>query len=463
MTDPLHGQRVAILGFARQGQTLARWLPTVGADCVVSDGQTAEALGLILTDYPGVEFVLGGHPFGLLDGVDRVCLSGGIPLTLPIVQEAVRRGIPLTNDAQLFLERCPAPVIGITGSAGKTTTTTLTGQMMAAHGAATGYRTWVGGNIGDVLLAVLAQIQPSDWVVMELSSFQLDLMTRSPQIAAVLNITPNHLDRHGTMAAYIEAKAQILLHQSAADLAILGRDDANARALADRALGRIGGFSLTEMVADGAFLAGSRLVVSGVASVTGDPAVVMERDEILLRGDHNARNVLAACALSGAAGVPPSIMADVARTFRGVAHRLELVRTWRGVHWYNDSIATAPERVLAALHSCDEPIILLLGGRDKKVPWDDLLTAALRQCRRIIAFGELGDLVMAALAALDTPAAAGIAVRVATLADAVAAAADAARPGDVVLLSPGGTSYDAYTDFAQRGDHFRALVAQLVD
>jgi UDP-N-acetylmuramoylalanine-D-glutamate ligase len=176
MTTPLRGKRAVVLGFARQGRALARWLPAQGASVVVSDLNSAEALG-DLSVYPDVEFVLGQHPASLLDGADLLCISGGVPLELEVVQAALRRGIPLTNDAQLFLERCPAPVIGITGSAGKTTTTTLAGDMLRQAG----YRTWVGGNIGDVLLDVLADIQPDDRVVMELSSFQLEIMTASPQ------------------------------------------------------------------------------------------------------------------------------------------------------------------------------------------------------------------------------------------------------------------------------------------
>jgi UDP-N-acetylmuramoylalanine--D-glutamate ligase len=455
MPDPLSGQRVAVLGFARQGQALARWLPTVGAQVVVSDGKTADALGVVLDAYPGVEFVLGGHPETLLDGVDLLCLSGGVPLDLPIVRAAQARGIPLTNDAQLFIERCPAPVIGITGSAGKTTTTTLTGLMLEQAG----FTTHVGGNIGAVLLDALPTIQPTDKVVMELSSFQLELMTTSPAIGAVLNITPNHLDRHGTMEAYIEAKAQIILHQRPDDLAVLGRDDANARALIARAPGRVAQFSAHAIVADGAFLAGERLIVSGTSAPKGEPTVVMERGDILLRGAHNVLNVLAACAIAGAAGTPPEAMRAVVGAFRGVEHRLELVATLDGARWYNDSIATAPERVLAALRSFTEPIVLLLGGRDKKLPWEEMLTDALQRCRRIIAFGEAGELILRTLNDLGAPS--GLAVRVATLEEAVAEARRSARPGDVVLLSPGGTSYDAYRDFAERGDHFRRLVAAL--
>lgn len=450
--DPLHNKKVIVLGFARQGQALARWLPTVGANVTVTDRQS---LSVNAADYPQVTFVLGEHPISLLDDADLLCVSGGVPLTIPFVQAAIERGIPLTNDAQLFLERCPAPVIGITGSAGKTTTTTLVGQILAAGG----FKTWVGGNIGDVLLNVLDQIQPDHRVVMELSSFQLELMTRSPQIAAVLNITPNHLDRHGTIAAYTAAKANIIAHQSPNDTAILSHDDSGSYALADDVTGHLLWFSAESMISSGSFLMGERLMLVGDANPSGGASVILERDALPLRGEHNLHNVLAACAIAGAVGVTSAIMATTIRNFEGVPHRLETVRVIQGVTYINDSIATAPERVVAALNSYDEPLVLLLGGADKKLPWDDMLHLALRKSRHIITFGaSAADVVMERLTALD---AAERVTRVNTVEDAVNAAYRIAQPGDVVLLSPGGTSYDAYKDFAARGAHFRELVSAL--
>ncbi len=453
--DKLFGKKVAVLGFARQGKALARWLPTIGARVLVSDLRSAEQLAAETAAFTDVEFVLGGHPDSLLDGVDLLCLSGSVPVDAPIVVEAVRRRIPLSNDAQLFLERCPAPVIGITGSAGKTTTTSLTGEIMKRAG----YQTWVGGNIGDVLLDVLDQIQPHHRVVMELSSFQLEIMSVSPATAAVLNITPNHLDRHGSMDAYATAKAHIVYFQQQNDVAVLGYDDGGSRSLETIASGEIVWFSAREMVPDGAFLAGQRLLVAGRASMDGEPHVVCERSEIPLRGDHNVLNVLAACAISGVNRVPPEIMAEAIREFKPVAHRLEVVRVVNGVTYVNDSIATAPERVLAALRSYSEPLVLLLGGKDKNLPWDDMIRLALSKARHIIAFGEASTLIAEVIERL-----AGnreLVTCVKTLDEAVAKAATLAQSGDVVLLSPGGTSYDAYTDFVERGEHFRRLVMGL--
>lgn len=453
--DILNGRRVIIVGFARQGQALARWLPTVGARPIVTDGKTAEQLGINPAEYPNVRFVLGENPLELLDRADLVCISGGVPLTIPLIQEAIRREIPITNDAQLFVDRCAAPLVGITGSAGKTTTTTLVGQMVKNGG----YQTWIGGNIGNVLLDVLNYIQPKDRVVMELSSFQLELMTTSPQIGAVLNVTPNHLDRHGTMEAYMNAKAHIIAHQSSDGVAVLNKDDMGSMVLESLAAGDVCWFSRREIVADGAFLAGSRLFIAGRSSTTGDPQFVCDVSDIPLRGDHNVSNVLAACAIAGAVGVEPGVLTETIKTFKGVPHRLETVRVLNGVTWVNDGIATAPERVMAALRSYSEPLVLLLGGADKKLPWDELVAMASYKCRRIICFGRDGDLPIAAAQKLNIDP--GLFVRVNTLAEAVRAAAEVAESGDIVLLSPGMTSYDAYLNFEVRGEDYRKLVNAL--
>jgi UDP-N-acetylmuramoylalanine--D-glutamate ligase len=459
-SDPLHGKNVVVLGFARQGQALARWLPTVGADVIVSDKRNFGELAEVIIDFLGspISYALGDHPLSLLDDADFVALSGGVDPTQPFCQEATARGVPLINDAQLFLERVRAGVIGITGSAGKTTTTTLVGRMCEAAK----WKTWVGGNIGDVLLDKLPEIEKEDAVVMELSSFQLELMTRSPAIGAILNVTPNHLDRHGTMEAYTRAKAQIFLHQAQDDFIILSYDDPITHALAEQAVGRVVFFSTRSMVMDGAFLAGNRLMVVGAGSPDGQPHVVCTREHIRLRGEHNIKNVLAACAIAGAAGVPVEAMREAIINFNGVPHRLEIVETVNGVTYVNDSIATAPERVQAALNSFEEPLVLLAGGRDKKLPWIDLAGLIAMRVRVLVTFGEHGPIIadMAKAARLLG----GVLEEVKTcptLEEAVRVASTLARSGDVVLLSPGGTSYDAYQDFQARGEHFRRLVAEL--
>ena len=265
--DYLAGKKIVIFGFGRQGQALARWLPTVGAEVVVTDQRSARELGIRRSQFPGARFYLGRHPDEVLIGARYICVSGGVPLDLPVLKLARERNITFTNDAQLFMERCPAPVIGITGSAGKTTTTTLVARMLEAAG----YRVWLGGNIGKPLIEDLPQIKSDDLVVMELSSFQLELMTSSPQVAAVLNLTPNHLDRHGTLENYATAKANILRFQRPTDVAVLGWDDPGSKAMEQLVVGDIAAFSRYDMVPAGAFMLGNRLVVAGSASYDMSP------------------------------------------------------------------------------------------------------------------------------------------------------------------------------------------------
>jgi UDP-N-acetylmuramoylalanine--D-glutamate ligase len=293
-------------------------------------------------------------------------------------------------------------------------------------------------------------------------------MTRSPHIACITNITPNHLDRHGTMEAYGAAKAHIFQHQHPLDVGIFGWDDPNARAMSATAPGRVAYFSAREKVIFGAYLDGDQVMVvgDGLLGAPGDctPQVVCPRGAIRLRGDHNVLNVLAACAVANAAGIPVEFMRAAIESFTGVEHRQEPVAVIGGVTWVNDSIATAPERVAAALRSYSEPVVLLAGGRDKKLPWDELAALAAERCRAVIAFGEFGPQVVELMnrAKIQTPGARLDRVVLASdLPQAAALAAEAAQRGDVVLLSPGGTSYDAYRDFEERGQHFRDLVRAL--
>jgi UDP-N-acetylmuramoylalanine--D-glutamate ligase len=479
----LGGQKVVVLGLARQGLALSRWLVAQGAQVTASDVKPAAALSDAIPSLAGlpIQLELGGHPMSLLERCDRLCLSGGVPIDLPIVVEAGRRGIPLTNDAQLFIERCPARVIGITGSAGKTTTTALVGAM----GRSAGWATWVGGNIGHPLIGDLDSMKESDCVVMELSSFQLEIMTSSPSIAAVLNVTPNHLDRHPSMEAYIAAKAHILDYQSRDDAAVLGYDDPVARSLASRVRGKLWFFAGDCPLRSASGMFESHLphccVKDGhVVLMRDDEVQVCAVNDIRLRGEHNVLNVLAACALASQADISVEAMRSAIAAFTGVAHRLQFVRELNGVSYYDDSIATAPERVIAALKSFHEPIVLLAGGRDKHLPWSDAAELITRRVRRLIVFGEMAELVERAVSASAAVSSAPLRAssritsraqtasqtlkgvqRVESLAEAVKRAAEVARPGDVVLLSPGGTSFDAFKDFAERGDKFQEFVRAL--
>ena len=322
-TDWNH-KRVLILGAARQGLALARWLSLHGARVTLNDMRTAGELRIAresLAEYQ-IDWVLGTHPLELLDSTDVLCLSGGVPLTLPIVAEAIKRGIPLSNDSQIFMETAPCKTVGITGSSGKTTTTTLVGNMAKLATAESRKQIkdkpsfFVGGNIGDPLINYVDDMQADDIAILELSSFQLDQMTISPNVAALLNVTPNHLDRHGTMAAYTAAKARILEFQSGADVAILSRDDKGAWDLRNKVRGRLYTFSARELDEglDGTYLQDGMLKLRDRdVSLT-----LMPREKVLLRGDHNIANVLAAFAIGHAAGFGAEPMLEAVKDFRGV-------------------------------------------------------------------------------------------------------------------------------------------------
>jgi len=457
----LIGQHAVILGLARQGVALARFLAQAGAEVTVSDLRTEEDLADEIAQLDGlrIRYVLGKHSSALLKGADMLCLSGGVPVDVPIAVEALDRGIAVTNDAQVFLELCPAPVIGITGSAGKTTTTALVGEMCRVAGR----RTWVGGNIGNPLISDLSEIKPSDCVVMELSSFQLELMTLSPHIAAVLNITPNHLDRHRTMDAYIAAKRNAVAYQASKDFAILGYDDANSRSLALDTAANLLWFSDGVEVDEGAFRTNGELTLR----VAGADCTICEAAELKLRGRHNCLNVLAASTLCTVVEIPVQAIREVATNFKGVKHRLDLVCHYRGVDWYDDSIATAPERTLAALRSFDEPIVLLAGGRDKELPWDAFAREVVSRVSILITFGEAGPMIADIVEARQGSRREKLVgmlesvLRAGSMKDAVVLAARVAQPGNVVLLSPGGTSFDEFRDFEERGDRFKEIVREL--
>ena len=452
------GKRVLILGAARQGLALARWLSLHGAQVTLSDTRSESELRAAresLAEYP-IDWAFGGHPLELLDTADVLCLSGGVPLTLPNVAEAIKRGIALSNDSQIFMEAVPCRTIGITGSAGKTTTTTLVGNMAKS---AYGDKAYVGGNIGDPLINYVDDMKAGDIAILELSSFQLDQMTLSPNVAAILNVTPNHLDRHGTMDAYTAAKARILEFQSEKDAAVLGRDDRSAWSLRNKVLGKLYTFSLEELEEglNGAYLQDGLLNLRD-----GDAYLpLILREKISLRGDHNISNVLAAFAIGHAAGFPLDSMLEAAEEFRGVPHRLELVRELRGVRWYNNSIATAPERTIAAIRAFDEPIVLLLGGRDKDLPWEDLMQLVGERVDHVVLFGEAAEKIQKTAERIGLHENESAFTRVQGLYEAVNHAAEIAEPGDVVLLSPGGTSFDEFKDFAERGERFREWVQAL--
>lgn len=475
------GVRVLVVGLAREGTAAARFLAARGAQVTVTDAKPATELAGPLAALEGlpIELALGGHPEHLLPATDVLVVSPGVPLEIPFLAQAQQRGLPLSSETRLFTHLCPAPVVGITGSSGKTTTTALVGEVLRAAGR----RTWVGGNIGRPLIEHLTEIGPDDVAVMELSSFQLEFFAPwpgsatmgesgsplldpsgwSPPLAAVLNVTPNHLDRHGTMAAYVAAKSHILAYQRPGDVAVLNLDDPICREMEERIFrgtgARVLWFSLEDEPQEGSFVRERQLVLR----LAGREWTVCGREELQLVGQHNVANALAALALAGVAGAPIEALRQVATGFSGVEHRLELVDERHGIRWYNDSIATSPERTMAALRAFEAPIILLAGGRDKHLPWEEMAALAWQKVRHLILFGEAAGKVEAAMARTRPPgggATTGI-HHAGTLGGAVALANRLAQTGDVVLLSPGGTSFDTYRDFVERGEHFRQMVQAL--
>ncbi len=464
---------MVIIGAARQGLALARYLLEHGAEVVITDLKPFEALEparQTLVDVPGaaerLSWVCGGHPFSLLEGATLLCPSGGVPLTLPLIEEADSEDLshcpmtvrsfwrPFHAKSSASPARLVKPLL-LPWSDGWVRL-----LWICPDGQSPYRQVWVGGNIGSPLIAEVDRMQPDDLVVMELSSFQLEIMTRSPQVAAILNITPNHLDRHDTMEAYTAAKARILAYQSPLEVAVLGRDDPGAWSLAGQAKGQLFSFGFTPLPAKAC---GTFLYEDDICVCT-DPGKrqatwVMKRAEVALRGEHNLLNVMAACTVAAAAGLPVEAMRAGVKGFTGVPHRLEFVRSWGGADWYNNSIATAPERTMAGIRSFQEPLILLAGGRDKKLPWDEFARLVSQRVDHLIVFGEAADII---LQAVQPEQAAGLKVtRCKGLREAVDCAAQVVKPGMVVLLSPGGTSFDEFQDFEERGVCFARWVREL--
>lgn len=450
--------RVAVVGFGVNNRSLVPFFLGRGRSVIVADrrprGELVEALG----DWAkGVEVLAGPHylqDLAGLGGIGEAYLTPGMKKDVPEVLALKDRGVRLTCETDLVLKESPAPVVGITGSAGKTTTTTLIGEGLRRSGVATA----VGGNIGRSLLGDLPRVPADGVVVLELSSFQLELVERSPQGAVWLNLAENHLDIHGTMEHYAGAKQKILRFQDRErDWAVLPDADPALGPWTEGVGGRRYTLSLDGPVARGAYLDGGRLYVRRESGRAAE--AVADAAEMLLPGRHNLYNFLAATMAVVLAGGTIAAMGEVARTFAGVPHRLERVRTKDGVTYINDSIATAPDRTAAALSALTGPLVLILGGYDKHLDYTELgRRVAAGPVRAVVLLGATREKMRAALAAANAPAA----VREAeTFEEAVLIAHEAALPGDTVLLSPAAASYDLFRNFEERGQRFRDIVQTL--
>jgi len=408
-----------VVGAARSGVALALHLTAEGHKVRVADRKPATELQSTLSQMPrGVEFRLGGYDSSVLDGIDVVYASPGVPWDSDLLDAARARGIAVSSEIDLFLSLCRGTIVGITGTNGKTTTTALTGAVLEA-----GRRpVIVGGNIGDTVLDRVRDITPEHWVVLELSSFQLESIGR-PQlhVGVILNITPDHLDRHKTLDRYVDLKARAIEH---ADYALLNARDPIVRDLAPRASGEVVWFDRHH-----------------------------PQPPMPLPGRHNMENALAAAAVGRIAGLSDQAINDAIRGFKGVEHRLELVGEWAGVRWYNDSKATNPDAGRVALTAFPgAPLILIAGGYGSDFDLSEWVADALTNTEAVILIGASAGVLADALR--DHPHV----VRARTLDGAVAIAAELARPGGVVLLSPAYKSFDMFKDFEDRGNQFKALV-----
>lgn len=451
----LSGRSVAVLGMGISNRPLLRLLAEAGARITLRDRQSREKLDPALCTQlalHGARFICGED---YLDGLceEVIFRSPGIMSSHPALVEAARRGSTVTSEMELFFEVCPCPIIGITGSDGKSTTTTLICEMLRAEG----YNAHLGGNIGRPLLSDVPEMGEKDVAVVELSSFQLMSMKRSPHVAVITNITPNHLDKHRDMEEYVQAKKQIFLHQNAADTLVLNADCPVSAPFAAQAPGRVLTFSRRHDVPCGTFL------YDGLLSLREgeDTSPLFAARDIILPGHHNLENYLAAAAAVSAL-VSAGSMEKVARRFTGVPHRLELVRTHRGVRYYNSSIDSSPTRTAAALSCFEQPVIVIAGGADKGIPLEPLGPLFVKHARAAILVGHTAERIRDAVLAAPGYQPDRLPVRICqSMEQAVAAAAELAVSGDTVILSPGCTSFDMYLNFEERGERFRSAVRAL--
>ena len=447
--DSLAGRRVAVVGLARSGIAAARLLREAGADVVAIDRKPIHALTSEARALASLGVRLLDSRTDPLREAELVVVSPGVPVDGEQLAFARRRGVAIIGELELGWRASDAEAVAITGTNGKTTTTALTGALLARSGRPV----LVAGNIGNPLTADAVSVPSEGWLVLEVSSFQLEtIVTFRPRLAAVLNVTPDHLDRHRTFATYAATKARIFENQRPGDGAVLNQDDAGARALAPDVRGDLVWFSRRQELPRGVFVHDGWIV----ARFDGPREPICPLDEIPLRGAHNVENVLAAAACACWLGVAPAEIRAGIAAFRGVPHRIEFVRTVAGVAYYNDSKGTNVESTIRALESFSEPIVLIAGGKGKGQDFGPLARAARGRLQRAVLIGEDAPRLEAALSAEN------IAVtRCGSLAEALEIARRATTPGGVVLLSPACASFDMFDNFEHRGDVFKDLVVRL--
>ena len=451
----LQGKTVGFIGIGVSNLGSMKLFAQKGISVTAYDKKSREELGPVCDELEqaGVKLCLGE---GYLDTIDddMVFRTPGMNFFHPVLTQLRKRGKAVVSEMEIFFDLCPCKLYAVTGSDGKTTTTTVMAKMLELAGK----KVYLGGNIGRALLPLIEEITPDDAAVVELSSFQLISMRKSPDVAVITNIAPNHLDVHKDMEEYISAKENIFVHQNGCAKAVFNLDNDITRALSHKARGRVAYFSRKEMPENGSFLDDEGyLCMNDYGHVTR----VLKAEEIKIPGVHNVENYLTAiAALWGE--VQPQDMAQIAKTFGGVEHRIELVRELDGVKYYNDSIASSPTRTIAGLNAFKQKVILIAGGYDKKIPFEPLAPKILEKVKILILMGHTADKIEQAVRAQEGFAQSRLEiVRVDNMLQAVNVARNMSHPGDIVTLSPACASFDLYKNFEARGRHFKELVNAL--
>ena len=449
--DTLKGKTVAVIGIGVSNTPLLRMLLRAGIDVTACDKRRREDLGELAEELEslGARLQLGEN---YLKGLrqDVIFRTPGLRPDVPELLEAMAQGSILSSEMEVFFEVCPCPIIAVTGSDGKTTTTTIIAELLKAAG----YTVHVGGNIGHPLLCEAGEMKASDYAVLELSSFQLMTMQHSPHIAVITNLAPNHLDMHKGMEEYVASKENIFRHQTKGDIAVFNGDNEITREQGSRAVGSALYFSRQVEVEQGVFLRGDDMILRR----NGTERRIMTTEDIRLPGVHNVENYMAAIAAVDGL-VSDEVIRRFAREFNGVEHRIELVRTYRGVRFYNDSIASSPSRTIAGLRSFQEKVILIAGGYDKHIPFDVLGPEIVAHVKLLVLCGATADKIKEAVehAPGYAPGKPEIAM-VSPFRAAVEFARDRAVSGDVVTLSPACAAFDQFQNFMVRGKTFKTIV-----
>ena len=457
LAELVKGKKVAFIGAGVSHKTLIEEFVGLGAHVTLCDkknsvddfGSYAETIRRL-----GIDLSLGEHYMDGFQGQDIILRTPGFEYYQKPLQDAIAAGTLVTSEVELFFDYCPCEIVGVTGSDGKTTTTTLISKFYEAAGR----KVHLGGNIGAALLPMLPDVAPEDVAVVELSSFQLISMRKSPKIAVVTNVTPNHLDHHKDMQEYIDAKRNILLHQVPPCREVLGYENDITRSMVPDCKGKQVWFTRLHDTDNGAFLRGD-----GMLCMAEDGVVTpfLAQKDIKLRGLHNIENLLAAAAAVWGE-VPIEAIQKVGSTFTGVEHRIEPVRVLDGVTYYNDSIGTSPTRTSAGLHALKVKPIVIAGGSDKHIPFDGLGDELCRFAKRVFLTGDTAESIHKAIVNSPYFAESSLEVqRIDDFKEAVLAASASAEPGDIVLLSPACAAFDRFKNFAERGKYFKEIVMEL--